>query len=329
MNDAHIKKDIPESAFRFAAPVALSAATDASEPRKLSGVAYSGEVVRHGYWGAVVFDLSTTKAPQRMPVLVEHDRGQRAGFAQLSITNDRIDIAEGHLLANATGKTVAEEADAGFPWQLSVHIEPREVEQLIKGQSATVNDRQVNGPVSIFRNSLIREVSLTPTGVDHNTSATVFSAGANKEGSIQMSEVSQNDFSAQLAEKDKQIADLTDKVKSLTEAVSETQLSARKSEIKALFSSLGREFTEDEAKPYYCLDAATFSAIASDMLSVKPKLDKSLFSHQATEGVEKKGAVDPYKFSLEVQAYQDKAEAEGRTVSLLDAIAAVRAGKAN
>ena len=166
---------IPADACRFAAPVQFEAGTSPTDPRRISGVAYSGDVLAHPYWSAVVFDLATTQAPDRLPVLVEHDRAQRAGVASLRITPERIEIESGTLLRNATGTQVAADADAGFPWQLSVHIEPREVQQLAAGERATVNGRDVAGPAAIFRNATIREVSFTPTGIDPSTSAAVFS----------------------------------------------------------------------------------------------------------------------------------------------------------
>jgi hypothetical protein len=72
---------IPNEAFRFLAPAEL-VQVEAGAPRKLRGVAYSGDVVTgHPYWSAVVFDLATTRAAgERVPVLIDHDRSQRAGF---------------------------------------------------------------------------------------------------------------------------------------------------------------------------------------------------------------------------------------------------------
>lgn len=174
----HNTADIPTEACRFSAPIQFQSGATPAEPRRITGIAYSGDVLAHPYWEAVIFDLATTTAPDRLPVLVEHDRSQRAGVARLRILPARIEVESGTLLRNATGDQVAADADAGFPWQLSVHIEPREVQRLSVGESVVVNGRKVEGPANVFRHSLIREVSLTPTGVDSNTSATVFSAGA-------------------------------------------------------------------------------------------------------------------------------------------------------
>ena len=123
----------PLEAFRFYA-LPESASVDpaaATDPRKFRGVPYSGDLVTASpFWDAVVFDLASTTAPPKVPVLVEHDRAQRAGFASLTIGTDRIDVADGTFLDNAHGRAVAADSDAGFPWQMSVHIEPGKIDAL-------------------------------------------------------------------------------------------------------------------------------------------------------------------------------------------------------
>ena len=68
---------------------------------------------------------------------------------------------------------VAKLSDEGFPWQMSVHIDPERVEKLSKNKTTFVNGQKVTGPANIFRNSKIREVSFTPTGMDDRTHAYV------------------------------------------------------------------------------------------------------------------------------------------------------------
>ena len=256
--------------FYLAASVDIAAAdTTPGSKRKVTGVAYSGEVVTHPWAGRVVFDLSTTNAPDKMPLLVEHDRAQRAGVGKLSINDDNITVDDGYLLPNVAGNAVAADADAGFPWQLSVHIQPGVVDTIGTGENATVNGKKVEGPLSIFRNSLIREVSFTPTGVDANTSAAVFSARAVTAPALTkdpaMSEQNLNEAVAAAikpvqasldaatanvttvtAERDAALAELeklrTENAKVATEA--------RLSAVKSLFSDTGREFSDAAAAPY-------------------------------------------------------------------------------
>jgi hypothetical protein len=284
----------PIEAFRFFAPAAEVKA-EVEGKRRFSGVAYSGEVVTgHHYWTAVIFDLSSTKAAERTPVLIDHDRSQRAGVTKLSIS-DRI-VAEGELLPNTHGASLAADADAGFPWELSVHIQPGSIEKLEPGASAQVNGRTVTGPLHIFRNSQIRELSFTPTGADSGTSASVFSITSQEpamdpnvtalQSQIDALKAQNEQFQAQIttltAERDQFKADADAKAAEAAEAAA----TARKTEVATLFSQTGRTLSDDAAKPYLSMDATTFSAIATNERSLfKARHPSGLFEATATAPV--------------------------------------------
>jgi hypothetical protein len=55
--------------------------------------------------------------------------------------------------------------------QASVYIPPLEIQSLGNNESATVNGYTLMGPGTIFRKSMLREVTLTALGADENTSA--------------------------------------------------------------------------------------------------------------------------------------------------------------
>lgn len=326
LTDTH--REPPAEAFRFLAPATLAAAADSDAPRQLSGVAYSGGVIEpHAYWGRVVFDLGTTEIPERVPVLVDHDRSRRVGVARLAVQNSAIVIAEGQLLGNDQARQVAEDADAGFPWQLSVHIDPARVQQVEPGESVVVNGTEHAGPLFVFRQSRIREVSLTPTGADHRTSAQIFSAST--PGAPQMQQ-QQNEtvegLRQQLAERDARIAALSDQVAQFSAA-------QRQAEVRALFGELGREFSAEAAAPYLALDATAFAAVAADLRAHKPKPTAAtpassapahLFSEQATGG-ESGEELSPSALADRARQFQARAEAEGRIVSTAEAVRAVKA----
>lgn len=158
----------------------FTAAFDASAPdatpgalRRFSGTAYSGEVIHsHWAWGDVAFDLDTLRVPERLPVLIEHDRAQRAGVIdRFAVSHTDGLTVHGYLLDTPSGRSIAAEADAGFPWQMSVHIDPGKVEECV---DSPVNGRAPRRPLTVFRDGTIREVSFTPTGADARTHAIVF-----------------------------------------------------------------------------------------------------------------------------------------------------------
>jgi hypothetical protein len=288
------RTNLPDNAFQFRAePATMAGKTEAGSPRKFGGTAYSAKLIRHPYWGAVIFDMATTQAPDPTPILIGHDRDQRAGFAKLAIGIDGITIADGTLLDNDSGNAVSSESDAGFPWQMSVHIEPDSIEEIKAGGTAMVNGQNVTGPAVVFRNNTIREVSFTPTGVDKNTDAIAFSASA-----AETPPPTKKDNAMNLEELIAKVASLEAGLKASQDATSaaedrataaETQLAsiqqeARASAVKALFSAVGREYTEAAAKPYIDMPDALFASVAADMRAIKPTAPDHLFSAHATEG---------------------------------------------
>lgn len=277
----------------------MAGKTEAGGPRKFGGTAYSAKLLRHPYWGAVIFDMATTQAPDPTPILIGHDRNQRAGFAKLAISLDGITIADGTLLDNESGNAVSSESDAGFPWQMSVHIEPDSIEEIKAGGSAIVNGQTVTGPAVVFRNNNIREVSFTPTGVDKNTDAIALSASAEAAPSP-----NQKDTTMNLEELIAKVASLEAGLKASQDATSaaearataaEGQLAtiqqeARATAVKALFSAVGREYTEAAAKPYIDMPEALFASVAADMRAIKPAAPDHLFSAHATAGTSQSGS---------------------------------------
>lgn len=292
-------KPVPACALRFdtAAPIALATAETADAPRSFSGVAYSGDVIRnHFFWGNVVFDLATTTAPDKVPVLVEHDRAQRAGVGQLTIGQD-IRIT-GSLLANAHGQGVAADADAGFPWQLSVHIDPGSVDEVPPGVAARVNGRDFTGPLTIFRNSLIRETSFTPTGADAGTSARVFAGAPERhipvftlEKNIMADDAATNDtLAAALEAANAALAAANARADAAEQALAGIKASAREADIRTLFAALGREYSDDAAKPYFQIDDAAFAVVLADMKAAATKHPPHLFHDTATAGAKPEAA---------------------------------------
>ena len=66
---------------------------------------------------------------------------------------------------------VAQDSDDGFPWQMSVRIDPSAIEEIQAGASVTVNGKVHQGPITVFRGGRIREVSFCALGADDNTNA--------------------------------------------------------------------------------------------------------------------------------------------------------------
>ncbi len=122
-------------------------------------MAYSGEVITdHWYWDRIIFDLDSMKIKGRIPALLDHSPRQRAGVInEHSINHQQGLVVSGDLMSNEFGTEVAQDSDDGFPWQMSVRIEPSSVEEIQADTSVTVNGKVHQGPITVFRGGRIRE----------------------------------------------------------------------------------------------------------------------------------------------------------------------------
>jgi hypothetical protein len=283
--------------FQAAEAVPIRPAEDGKRRRTFSGVAYAGGVVNHPWWGPVGFDLSTTQAAAKIPVLILHDRDQRAGFAALDIRDDQILVDDGVLLANPHGKAIAEESDEGFPWQLSVHIEPGRIEEVQPGASAVLNGHDITGPAIIFRDSQIREVSFTPTGVDSDTHAVAASHnGAVPEPRDEEYAMKLEELQAKVAQFEAQVQTLTGQSEEMSAKLTAAEARATEAEgklaaqakdqrlaaVKEMFGALGKDVTDEDAAPYLAMDDATFATVQKHLQLAKPTAPAHLFQAQAT-----------------------------------------------
>ena len=138
-----------------ALPVALAGRAD--EVRTFKGTANSGKPFGYGGTQAVV-DFEGLRHKASVPVLLEHSLLKMAGVCRLSVTADGL-IAEGSLLSNEFGTQIAEAADQGFPWEISVYVQAESFEMLEAGASLTVNGGEVHSPAVVMRRCTVREVS--------------------------------------------------------------------------------------------------------------------------------------------------------------------------
>lgn len=141
--------------------------------RSFSGVANSGKPFIYQGRRAIV-DMASLVLSDRVPALLLHDRSQRVGFGRLSIKDNAL-LIDGQLLDNDHAKSIIKDASAGFPWQMSAHVNSDDSYELAEGESVQVNGQPITYPCTILKNAVIREVSFTPTGVDNHTSAVILS----------------------------------------------------------------------------------------------------------------------------------------------------------
>ena len=271
--------------IHFLADFQLSKPTAKGE-RTFSGVAYAGGVITdHSWYSAVAFDLATTTAETPLPLLFNHS-GSPIGVIETVSISTQIEIA-GRLFADidATAKDIADKADRGIKWQLSVGIFPESTETLSGMQPGIINGKEFTGEVTLFKKSRIREVSFVTLGADDKTSATVFSS---QPKSLQK-ETPMTLTPDQITALQDENSALKAQVDELTASSKKAAKFARETELKNLFSTLGREYKEESVSVYFQLTDEQFAAVTADLIAQKaeqkPNLPAHLFGTQANDGV--------------------------------------------
>lgn len=230
-------------------------ATDNAK-RTFSGVANSGKAFGYGSYQLVV-DLHNIKIKPKTAVLVEHNPHKAAGVAVLSV-NQGVLYANGTLMNNEHGRYIAEAADDGFPWELSVHVDAARYEEVSAGSTVVVNGNELIGPVIVMRDCAIREVSFTPVGVDSQTNAIVLSD--NSPVTFQFSATNQKGNTMTDEEKQK-MADLEKQVADLTAENAELKKAQKKDNVKAKLSAAG--FKANEQGGFDGVSAPMMTALLS------------------------------------------------------------------
>ena len=168
--------------FRQEGPVTTvqGDAADKKGPRRFRMVAYSGEIVpSHWRWGKLAIDLEGLQiGRQRVAVLRDHSPSRIVGFTEQIAKEKEGIVAEG-VFSEVTpdGREALAIAEEGFPWQASIFVPPLSVEQVEEGAETQVNGRTLTGPGTVFRKSVLREISFTAVGADENTDAVALAAG--------------------------------------------------------------------------------------------------------------------------------------------------------
>ncbi len=266
----------------------VDAQEDGKKKRTFSGVAYSGEVITdHWYWKQVIFDLDSMQIKGRIPALLEHLSYQRAGAIENhSISYESGLTVSGILLSNEYGTQVATDSDDGFPWQMSVRIEPSSIDEIQAGNTVTVNGKLLHGPITVFRGGRIREVSFCALGADENTMAVAASHNPNNPNEdTDVTELEQVKAALQQAEADRDAAQ--------TE-LKQFKAQKRNDDIAALETELKTQFSAEDKTAYTAMDDSSFSFTAKQLRQFSGKNSpannspSNLFTHQAkSDGNEK------------------------------------------
>ncbi len=269
------------------------------QKRKFNGTAYAGgRVDGHWYWGrsGVVFDLDGIEIDRPTALLEEHFSSSRIGVVREVDTNGKINVS-GDFLTNTKAQEIVQDSDDGFPFQMSMMIDPGSIEEVAQGKQVVVNGQTFEGPVTVFRQNRIREFTICSTGADRNTSIKAFSGKSNPNPTKEETDVTELEQAKAAQKKAEQDRDAAQN------ELKKFKADKREEDIKLLETSLNKQFSADEKKSYTDMDDATFAFMSQQLKqfsgqqpapapagqqqqqtnAVPPHL-QHLFSHQATGG---------------------------------------------
>lgn len=291
---------------------------EGDKKRTFKGTAYGGgRVDGHWFWGrnGVVFDLEGIEIPTPTPLLEEHFSTSRVGVVKEVGINQNITVT-GDFLRNTKAREVVDDADDGYPFQMSMFIDPGSVEEVGQGVSVVVNGQTFTGPVAVFRNNRIREFTICSTGADRTTSVNAFSAkpGTTNQPTedTDVTELEKAQAAQKQAEKERDdaLADLK-----------KFKADKREEDIKVLETALNKQFSAEEKTSYTNMDDTSFAFMSQQLTQFSagnqppagqqqqqiPSHFQHLFTHQATGGHgDNQGAGDKHKFTAGAQAFADQ-----------------------
>jgi hypothetical protein len=163
-----------EAVFNLATP-ATSTPGENGSLTKLSFAGYSGQPVNLSDYGVkhpMVYNLAGISYKNSIPILYEH--WEPIGHSTSIDKTDTNLSGEGVTsFPSSTTDTVVQAIKNGFPFEASMGLRipnQDDITFLEKGQKRTVNNREVTGPMYVAERSVLKEMTITMSGRDSNTS---------------------------------------------------------------------------------------------------------------------------------------------------------------
>ena len=173
------KRDTPKPFTGAGGPALIAEARPGAGVKlaRFSGNAYTGAPMKPEGWAfPIICDLAGLKVPadQHRPVLRQHDHEQIVGHTDaVKVTDKGVEIAGPFSGEKQHTDKVTVPARNGLKWQLSIGANPLRTSWLEAGETATVNGREVTGPMTVSHETELGEISFVPLGADGDTSASV------------------------------------------------------------------------------------------------------------------------------------------------------------
>lgn len=147
---------------------------------------YTGAAVNVGYRFPVVFDLSSMKVRETVPIMIEHGRSYAKSVSQ-QVFGHTVAVENDGKKLRAKGVVSGIGADVdhvlalqrnGFPLQASVGLGGGNLVYVDEGETIELNGRKFKGPILAAKNTQLREISVLPLGADGDTETRIAATAA-------------------------------------------------------------------------------------------------------------------------------------------------------
>lgn len=135
--------------------------------------AYTGQIIDLGFMGRYVFDVAGMRAKPKIPILREHARDRVVGWSKNARAEGKNFLVSGQFASSTSdAKEVMALSKEGYPWQCSVGISPVKIKRLDNAEETLeLNGMTVTGPIEVWLQSKVGEVSFVSLGADDETAA--------------------------------------------------------------------------------------------------------------------------------------------------------------
>ena len=120
----------------------------------------------------IVVDLAGLEAAPGVQLLANHENSTSSliGRVDRVVNNGNELVVQGEIVpVTQAAKEIVAASDRGIRWQTSIGCSPSRIEEIPVGREVQVNGQTFRGPLLVARSAVLREVSITPMGVDPET----------------------------------------------------------------------------------------------------------------------------------------------------------------
>ena len=161
--------------FNYSVNLAESDTDTKSTDKKFEAVGYSGGIITQShYFNSLIIDLEDVKFKSKVPIFFEHNPKDIVGAGKITIDDNKVQLTGDIYSDSDWGSKVISFSGKGFPWQLSIGINSKDLLFIDDGVEYKVNNKTHVGPFHVMKKNRIKEVSFTALGADPDTKAKIF-----------------------------------------------------------------------------------------------------------------------------------------------------------